>query len=557
MNATIAWRLVVHVFLAAAILFVAAVAQEKKTPDSRRVETSVDSVSRANGVRLPTIDVPDFVVTGAASIELPSAEKEQAAEDQNPAFHQSSVDDRRRSNVTISERTRERLGESPAPLSAKMTFQAGTFSTIESALWLGRSERDFRYGVNLAYDRSGGFAPHTDYSGGLVSVNGGTSLPSGSGALEGSDLDGTISLGGTTYGFYGSSSPTLKRTNNFLELSAALRQTKDLPFDASAQVRSFTVEDSLQTSELAVSFSLAKEMVVQDLPIAVRSLITFAGISGSQSTSLPLFQATANTQSIDLGWIIMGGGISLFAGSSSGGQSFVKLYPTLQTGVQLNASHRFVAAFEPRVERRSLESDLAENPYRSAASQIRHTDYSGSGRFAFESVWSQAFSSRVSMSVQSIHDYPLLVDSAGSGFWQNLYTGTVTRTTFRVEMFAKFGSFDYFASSLSLNLSKNSTTGETLPYVPRIEIGAAYTRVIDARWRIETSLIIVGAQETALTAGNSLPRFSTLNVRSTYAITDLVSAQVSVRNLANDRAERWKGYQEFPFVLSAGVSLNW
>lgn len=544
--------------LVATVLFLScAYAQEKRVPDSRRTEVSADSTSSDHRASLPKIDVSDFVITGASSIEIPVAEKQSLEKPSLSPAKPSVLGERMRATPELSVRARDIIYESKKPLSGKLIVNGGTFLSTDAALWLGRSEPQGRYGVNVDYERSSGFATNADYSGGSVETSGGTLLPSDLSLLDGADLSGRVFFGGTSYGFYGSVQPTLKRTNNFLELSAVLNQVQKFPFVGEIQFRSFTTVDSTETVERTIAFSFAKVLRIQDQPLSFRSELTLTDMSGGQSSSIPIFQSSLHSQAYEFDPVMITAGVSLYVGKNPAGQSFVKLYPELQTAVQLNETHRFVAAYAPRVQRASLEQNLQENPYRQASSEIRHRDISSSGRFAFESFWTRSLSSRVSVNVQSINDFPLLVDSSASGFWQNLYTGTVTRTTIRAEMFAKFKSFDYFASSITLDLSKNSSTGEKLPYLPAFEFVAEYVKVIGDRWKLRASLTIRGVQETQLTPGMQLAGFSQLNLSSSYEVNSFLSAQMSIRNLTNQRGERWRGYQEFPFVLCGGVSVNW
>jgi hypothetical protein len=390
-----------------------------------------------------------------------------------------------------------------------------------------------------------------------VDAGGGTLLPVDFSLFSGASLSGRVLVGGKSYGFYGSVRPATRRENSVVELSAILNEVQAFPFVGGIQFRSFTTVDSAETTERAIAFSFGKDFYLLDRQLSLRSALTLADISGGQSASLPVFQSSIRAQAFDADLVTVTLGASVHAGKNPSGASLLKLYPELQTTVQLDKTHRVEAAYSPRVERGSLEQSLQENPYRQASTEIRHRDYSNAGEVSLESVWNNSLSSKVSANVQAIDDFPLLVDSLSSGWWQNLYAGRVTRTTIRAEMFAKFRSFDYFASSITLDLSKNSTTGEKLPYLPAYEFVAEYFRVISELWNLKTSLTILGAQETLLTPGVQLPGFSRIDATCSYKVNSLLTAQLSVRNLTDSRGERWRGYQEFPLIVLGGVSVNW
>jgi hypothetical protein len=532
-------------------------AQEKRVPDSRRIELSPDSALVNNVGRLPKIDVSDFVITGASSIEIPVAEKLSLDLSWVTVATRPAIGERTREKPTLSVRAQNIVHDSKKPLSGKLVFNGGTFLSTDAALWVGRSEPQGRYGMNINYVRSSGYAANTDYARGSIDASGGILLPEELSPFSGADLSGSVFFGGNAYGFYGSIRPMLKRENNVLEFSAMLSQTKKFPFAGGIRFRSFVTHDSAETAERTIALSFAKVLELLDRQLSLHSELTLTEIAGGQSSSYPISQTSVHSQVYDVAPVLVSAGLALYVGRNSKGVSFLRLYPELQTAVQLNATHRFVAAYEPRVQRSTLEQNLQLNPYLLASSEIRHKDISSSGRLAFESSWTGSLSSRVSAIVQSIDDYPFLVDSSSSGWWQNVYAGTVTMTTIRAEMFAKFRSFDYFASSITVDISKNSSTGGKIPYLPEYKFVAEYGKVLGERWKLCVSLTVSGVQETQLAPSATLRGFSQLNLGSSYEFNNVLSAQVSILNLLNQRFERWKGYQEFPLMLQAGVSVNW
>jgi outer membrane receptor protein involved in Fe transport len=137
------------------------------------------------------------------------------------------------------------------------------------------------------------------------------------------------------------------------------------------------------------------------------------------------------------------------------------------------------------------------------------------------------------------------------------YLGLTEITTYGVDLFAKFDPNGYFAMTAAINSTKNSVTGQKVPYVTDFEVGAVYSRVLLRGLCITPRVQLVDRRRVDLFAGNRLPGYFLLGVRAEYSFYSSLSLLVDVENATDGTYEVWRGYRAQPFRIAAGASYRW
>ncbi len=116
---------------------------------------------------------------------------------------------------------------------------------------------------------------------------------------------------------------------------------------------------------------------------------------------------------------------------------------------------------------------------------------------------------------------------------------------------------DYIAAKLTATISHNSETGSGVQYLPVFEVGASYTREIVTHLTGVATLTLIHQRKDNVVNINTLPSILLIGLRCEYALIQQATVFLDVQNLLNQQYEYWRGYQEDPFILSAGIALRW
>ncbi|MGH2566721.1 MAG: hypothetical protein ACRDGA_00155, partial [Bacteroidota bacterium] len=247
-----------HIVLLAATVVVVLPAQEKtgtpekKEPEARRVELPAAQQAQSNP-QLPKIELPEFIITGIASINVPDVHKielESSAQPADLSAYKANVGARGRETLELENRQKEFLSAGKAPvLNGQAVASLGTYFTPRLHLWLGRMNREYDYRVEAGYHRTKGYAANTDRSGGTIGVNGGVMFRAG--ALQGGRLGGSAAWGTEKYRFFGSLTPTARRTRSNALFDASVLSSPEAAFTWQANLgyRYDNIDDSAIKTE--------------------------------------------------------------------------------------------------------------------------------------------------------------------------------------------------------------------------------------------------------------------------------------------------------------------
>ncbi len=565
--------------LGASLLFLwfVAVAQEKPSPTAKPqpegrivVVAPPSSLPKASDqdstVRsphgLPKFELQQFVITGAASIDLPDVEKVEASEPMRALELMNPLDaPRDRSTVEfLSEQKEMFVQEAKAVKSGRVQGSVGTYLSSKFGLWLSsRDAGNYLFG-DLQYGTSRAYVPFANRSEGHLSVTGGMTLKGPSEWYDRGMLKGDLDYGSKTYRFYGSLTPSVTRTTSRFDISAEYSSPKEFGTDYSGQVGMSVagIKDS-STSATESRFNVGAEydFLLGSVPIDGRVGLSLVSTTGSGEGTLPFLDAGLKTHRIWFGNFFVQGAGQFFVTQGMLGQKFARIYPQAEIGYRFLETTIASVAYQGRVQFNSLTGLLQVHPYIAVTSTIRQSDIPIDLLAVVETGWSESSRTRVSARYQSIRDYPLFTEGVGKGFWTTAYFGTTNLSTIQADLFAKFAANGYFILSLAANSSKNSVTGRKIPYVPDVQLDAGVSLEIAPRLRILPTLTAVGYRMPDLYATEALKAYLVFGLRGEYSALRWLDVFVDVQNLTDSNYDGWNGYRATPFVASAGMSVRW
>ncbi len=537
--------------------------QEKKNPKSQNLDIekpqqdTSNSVQKAVQRQLPKFDLPEYVITGVASVDLPKVEKT-SFEDVEDAMHTKgkSFGNIQRERETIELKVKH-LDDSQAKVntySGMVQAGIGSYFTPQAAFWIGQSLPNYQYTFGGTYYLTNGFAQNTDQSNGSFTAAGRTYLASNDPMIQNAALDGEFGYKSESFRFYGSTTPNLQRTISNFQLKVGIENQamNNLPYSVGISLDNIDVSDSsASANETRFDLNLQTVLPIASLPLQMK----FHGMTASGG--LGFMDVSGGIQNYWYAGLLFEGSLHVYWAQGMAGQSLFRLRPHLTVSYPITSQHCVYASYKPMVIPMTLASNIRVNRFLSADSPIRHADVSNTGELGVESDWNEMIRSRVSFGVKSISDMTMFSDSSRQGVWTTAYNGNVTIITFCAEMVAKFESNDYFASTIMLRSIKDSFLGKRIPYFPTIEARCRASHRFRTAIVVNADVRFVGEQQADFVGRSKVSGYTVIDVSGEYAPLDFLRLSIGIKNLTGTQYETWKGYQEFPLTMHVSVQVKW
>jgi hypothetical protein len=534
-------------------------AQERPTPPDRRALVPPrDSIVKV----LPTIDLPEYVITGLSSIDLPHFEKR--FDDAGPvggvlvgpapAFRDPATGPAPGSGLKGGPSI-----ASAAGIQAHVRAGMGSYRMPQLEASVRSSIDAITLGAQGHYRRSSGFAPETGWSEGGAGASATLPINLVSSGVSNSSLSGDLGFESRSYHWYGTSSPSDRRTLSMVDGGLAARGWLS-GWNGAISLRfgSVSVDDtSSSVSEATTRVAAGVNGEIGGVPLIASMEVRSSSRSVSSVASSGLSSLKVESRWQSLPSVLVSGGLGIAYLQGDGGQSRVAVFPSVRVQLAIDDRHRLAGAFEPRALGITLMSSQSVHRFLDARTHIRQTAWTNSGRFGLESDWTSEVRTRVELEAGKGRDLAMIADTSGRGVAQWMYSDA-SYAALRAECVAKMRGNDYFSATIILRSSRNEASGLSIPYWPRGEARVSYLTEVMRGLKLLGSVQVVGARESQWAVpASSLPGYATVDVSGRYAVTSSLAVWLEATNLSNAVYQHWKGIQEPPFRLSAGIALAW
>ncbi len=550
-------------------------ATQKPLPEPRRI----DPASPAEDVRvpspteqdrqqqadLPKFELPEFVITGIASIDLPEVEKEGPEEHldrlvlmfKNPVAESR---DRETVELTVNEKVGFE-GQLDALFSGRVLASIGTYRTPRMGLLLGSETEEHRYLAEGSYSKTEGYAPFTKRTEGSIGLKGGTVVNSAIGLLHGGMLEGAASYRSESYRFFGSRTPDATRTASRSSLGVSFKnESADAPFEYELALgfRNLSLTDSTAlTTENRFDGTFAYAIPAGVAKILGNLQFSTTALMGT-GLSLPYGEASVGSSILWSGRFFLQPALHAYFVKGMANQKLGRVYPHVVVGARLSQRTTVSLGYQGSISYTTLGTHVAPFPYLSATTLLRHADVPVDITGSVETDWNEVWRSRFSARYQSIKGHPLYTDLfASPGMGRFFYSGTTTLASYRVDLFAKFSTNSYFAFALTVNSAKNSVTQGKIPYVSDFEVASSYRHTFPFGLIVSPRLNFVDRRSVDVLSGAKLPEFWLAGLRLEYALWAPFDVFLDLQNLTDRKYEEWRGYRAAPFMIHAGISYRW
>ncbi len=545
-------------------------AQEKPEPPRRTTAIESEQPDTLGGDAVPKITLPEFEIAGEEMIRLGNVSKP-AADDswtlRSSTLERSSGD---RGSPLTSLGTAEMAGLSSglAGFTGRTFAGMGSFQTPEFDLWLGISSPSTGLLLRSGYTSSAGHVDHADYRDGLASLSGTHHVGEESFLPGNATLGGKVGFSGRAYRLYGSSSPEVQRTVSRIQGAASVEgELGDFSYDAGLFLNHASLSDASESSENEIGIRAGAEKRMDRILIKGSVDLwrdNYSSPSISQNPHLAGFLLDAR---YDLASRIqVSGGLGLYSVQGSTGDADFRLFPVAGVFWQTNDRISLSARFAPFLQRSSLSWLLQQNPYLVNDVHVRHPDYHTNFEVAADVDASASVSGRVAFTYQRADNLPVFIERTNGssarpdgrwGTWDIDYSGTTRIFGLDAEVSANLTPESFALISFAWRNAENSTTGESIPYSPKVQVGAAYRHSFDFGVVLQTDLNIYGSQFAEMGETGSLKGYTLWDIKGEYEVLPLFVLGFGVQNILDQSYERWRGYLGVPRTAMLFGRYSW
>lgn len=539
------------------------------SPDTLFKAPARDSTARATQA-LPKFDLPEYVITGVVSIDLPNVAKQDADVPVHTLAMADPVEaDRDRATPGF---LAEKDGLPVAAVqvvNGRIQASSGTRLTSKLGIWLGRLTPEYSLFGDAQYGMSRAYVPFSNRSGGQIDIAGGMMLHGPSEWYDGGKLTGGLGYGTETYRFYGSTMPGLARSVSRFRLGAEFASRRDLVFNyggtAGLLVTSLT-DSSNTVTENQFHVGAESNLLIAPIPIDGRIDLSLASVSRSGAGTLPFLELSATTHKQWYGDFFVQGSAHFYLTQGMLSQKLARVYPHIALGYRILENTIASVSYLGHAQFNTLSALVQSHPYLSSVSTVRQSDLPLDLILAVETEWNTIWRTRLSARYRSVHDYPFFAEGGGllspvpgvpSGIWTTVYRGTTSIDSYEADVFAKFNANSYFTMSLEINSSKNSATQWKVPYLPDFRANAGLSLQVSEGFQVLPTLSYVGRRVPDLYVKDQLSDYLVLDLRGEYAALRFLNVFVDFQNVTNARYSEWHSYVAPPLTLTAGIGYRW
>ncbi len=521
---------------------------------------------------MPSVKVPEFVITGKARIELPKADKPTVQIDS------SYFQNRELQGVDISVPVCRTLGdrsEGTGSSSSGLFIRAsiGHYSTARYLVSGDAVVGGFNFNGSVAGDYTSGFIPNTLQR--RLSIQGGISKE-----LDfdgGTKSNNSMNLGyiNSAYSLYGVTQPAVfQRTINDVKFGLnSDMYLNDLPLAFSLNFDRFALADIWDNTLSSLRINASTQIQFSSGWMGFNGGLFFGNhtLSASPINPILLSASPLAPPSLDrsLYDIVIGAnyGNTLFMGSLSyslgvsylqyrddSSSAIAKLFPDVKLSYRFNDVTSLFAGFSGSVREAGLSGILATDRYVDGLLAVINTqdnvDLTAGAHIALPN----GITLTPSLNILGSRQLPVFVSDTANGS-NLLYASKTSIVSF--SMAAGYKQ-ENLTAGLTLRYRKGKMDSlSSIPNLPSFDADMHAAYDIVPGLIASASILFLSSRYADLALSDRLDPVGVVNFRLSY---DFDIARLPVRvfvggdNVLNEKYFIWRGYQEFPLTLYLGVS---
>ncbi len=520
---------------------------------------------------LPSVKVPEFVITGKTQVSLPKAAKPTVKIDSN-YFQGKRIRGIEAEFPSNREISREILGGAQARPGLFARASIGHYTTANYLLSGSESISGFDLNGSVSGDYTAGFIPNTASRGFSVSAGLAKDIDSREMIKSSNSLDFGYSR--SSFSLYGGPLPTLRRETSKVRFGVnSDMYLGKLPLAFGLDFNDFTVDDYWHDSQSSLGLMASTQVQLPSGWLGFRGNLKFGNhtLSGPKgglvnNPVVPPDSAGLNRSIYDLR---LGGsyGNSLMLGSftyslgltyyqfrDDSSSTVAKVYPDLRADYRVSDIVSLYASLDGSVRQGSLEKFLSEDQYVDGLLPLIDTQNNLVITFGSRILVADGFTLIPQVGYRRAKNLPL--------FYSDLTN--VTRLTYStsasitsVSLSAEYNMENF---SANLGLEYQNGTADSLSSIPNLppfnaDLGLDYR--FTPQLNAIAHFLFLSSRYSDLALTRKVSPVGLLDLRLSYdfKIMELpVQVFAGGNNLLNEKYYIWQGYQAFPLTLYVGLS---
>jgi hypothetical protein len=505
------------------------------------------------------IELPDFVITGKQSVEISTAKKNK------PDLISTISQD-----FLLPQYSPEEIpllvSSSPVPIkpaiSAKdyfdgsVEFGIGNYTYPTGALHLSKSFGYYlvsanAWGKNIReYD-----IPNSGYNTSGVSMQNVLFVDTKSGFLPGSEIKLNGEYSRESGKFFASDNPLYKQEiqSGFGEFSFSNNYTRWIDFSTTFRVNFLSVDQSNFDERVIESISnlgvRLNGFIIGGVLDYQKQILNggFNGIDNSDYFSLDGFIKLNLINNMEFK-----GGIVL---SGNGGNSFFAPFGSIK--IPLGKGLTFSAEYKPYTENYTYHDMLKKNFYIDSLltgnvfSEVK-TNLNGTLNYQYE----KFFSIGLTAGYSNTDGYLYFADARRKGKFDVFTTDGVDNFYSKLDLLFHPAQFGYFYGNIKF-CKMTDQNDKYVPYEPAIYSELIYGYDLDFGLGLKAKLIFAKDIYADIANTNKLDDYMNLSFGASYKIWSNLTVTADFQNILNRSNFVFRGYEEKPFDVIAGIEYRW
>lgn len=516
----------------------------------------------------PSVELPDFVITGKDIISVPKATKmppgfiSMVTKDYlNPSF---SPDILTVPNFSMPISHSINLSDTTKVYNSYVQFEAGRYTLPQAKVFYGAP---FQNGIFDAYFRGNNqlaYVDNSNFSKFLAGLDFNYYVPDNSSAFGGTQILLGGDYGSTTFKFFGSDAPTLNRTINKGDVNINVRNlaSNTFIFDLKS-INNFTALPNEGFSENLYKFKGFGKVEFGRFGLGVNLTYENQFLTLSRTTDAILRDNGYNNffnikpfmglKISDLLNVRFGIDYSK-SGSSNYFSPFGEIAFDMGDGLSL------LGEFSPHGEFTSNGEFLRQNQYYNPPNSLNvftKKTFNIKGILKYE--YGDSFEIDGGITYFSASNLPYFTDApeslAGMTGKFDVLTVDADSYTWFINTLFHMGRFGMLYGSAELNSTKHN--GNFLPYYPEFKVSATYGYYFSSALNAEVNLKYYSISYEDLNNIKHLPSFVDLGFKLNYEFLKQLHFVLQLSNLTNNSDYLWRGYEGLPMNIKGGFLFRW
>jgi len=538
------------------------VAQEKKEPEQRDV-----SIPERTEAPLPKIDLPEFLITGQETIDLPVSAKS-VADEEKIFLAGSRSPGRKDVDVSAVAKQQKDIAGPAGQMDGKVFAGFGNYVTPAMEGWFGKNYADGGILFHANFGSSNGHVADAQWQKTGLGVHGDYLPPKMLGT--GGRFSGGMRFSNESYRAYGSATPAQLRTLSDIGINIGFsshtpkieKLDDQINYSAGISWNRTALEDSANASEseLGISgnaatqwnnYQLRAEAEYKTSGITMPFLVT-RDVHSPQWFVLRFSGTTFLAPSLEamltLQQFVYRGNISVTSG---------RFYPKVEVQYFASEAATLFATFTPTVERTTLSSFITMNKYMRNALEIQPTETPLSLSLGSEIYFSTSLRGKGVVTYRTMHNFPVYVELNSAKVWDVMYLPDVRAISFDVQGSYQFSKGNSGTLTAGFNSTEEKGSSNSVPNIPSSIVSGAFRHSFENGIVTEVFAEYVSKRWTDFAHSNANAGYVTIGGRGEYKFLENVRALIQVNNLLNQQYYVWDGYVERPLFISLGVTYTW